>query len=146
MVVVARSTNQYSLRNQYMKLPPGGVARVSAARLGAGPPNSKLISYSIDCLSLDAHYISRGPRHPDRLPVRPLFQRSSLARSNQLWLQTKFLERAMAPDRSKSHQRVRLDLLFKHYEAKKNLRRSLFVAEAVDGDAQHDLASDWVEL
>ena len=52
----------------------------------------------------------------------------------------------MAPDRSKSHQRVRLGLLSKHYEAKKNLRRSLFVAEAVDGDAQHGLASDWVEL
>ena len=119
MVVVARSTNQYSLRNQYMKVPPGGVARVSAARLGAGPPNTKLITYSIDCLSLHAHHISRGPRHPDRLPARPLFQRSSLAHSNQLCLQTKFLGRAMAPDRSKLHQRVRLDLLCKHYEAKK---------------------------
>ena len=52
----------------------------------------------------------------------------------------------MARDRSKSHQRVRLDLLFKHYEAKKNLRRWLFVAEAVDGDAQAGLTPDWVEL
>ena len=52
----------------------------------------------------------------------------------------------MAPDRSKSHQRVRLGLLFKHYEAKKNLRRSLFVAEAVDGDAQGGLMPDWGEL
>ena len=52
----------------------------------------------------------------------------------------------MAPDRSKWHQRVRLGLLFKHYEAEKNLRRLLFVAEAVDGDAQHGLVPYWVEL
>ena len=146
MVVVARSTNQYSLRNQYMKVPPGGVARVSAARLGAGPPNTKLITYSIDCLSLHVHHISRGPRDPDRLQARPWFQRSSSAHSNHLRLPTKFVRRAMAPDRSKLHQRVRLDLLCKHYEAEKNQRRSLFVAEAVDGDAQPGLTPDGVEL
>ena len=48
----------------------------------------------------------------------------------------------MAPDRSKVHQSVRLDLLSKHYNSEKNNRRSLFAAGAVDGDAQHVLRSE----